>query len=369
MWIEETKNGKYKAVERYTDFLTGKKKKVSVTMEKNTTQSRKVAQKALDSKIEKALRPQTKKEYTLSELVTEYRKEQDSTVKKSTYIRNYHVCSTLMRILGENTLVNRMTAKYIREKLLATGNDAGNLNEKLIRLKALLRWGYQNDYLADISFLDKLEPFQDISHREKIQDKYLESDELKTLLSAMKVDVWKGVTEILALTGLRIGELVALESKDIDLDEKIIHITKTYDANNLVTTTTKTLTSTRDIYIQDELINVIKRLRSLMLRQKIMCGYTTPKLFLADHNGEHIKYDAYRKYLKENAVKSIGRPITPHTLRHTHASLLMENGVSIDVISRRLGHEGSKVTREIYLHVTEKLKEKDNEQIAKIEII
>lgn len=38
MWIEETKNGKYKAVERYTDYLTGKQKKVSVTMEKNTAQ-------------------------------------------------------------------------------------------------------------------------------------------------------------------------------------------------------------------------------------------------------------------------------------------------------------------------------------------
>ena len=38
MWIEETKNGKYKTVERYTDYLTGKQKEISVTIDKNTAQ-------------------------------------------------------------------------------------------------------------------------------------------------------------------------------------------------------------------------------------------------------------------------------------------------------------------------------------------
>ena len=54
MWIEETRSGKYKAVERYTDYLTGKVKRVSVTMEKNTAQARKVAQIALQEKIQQA---------------------------------------------------------------------------------------------------------------------------------------------------------------------------------------------------------------------------------------------------------------------------------------------------------------------------
>ena len=43
MWIEETKNGKYKFVERYTDYITGKTKRVSVTMDKNTPKNRKLA--------------------------------------------------------------------------------------------------------------------------------------------------------------------------------------------------------------------------------------------------------------------------------------------------------------------------------------
>ncbi len=56
-------------------------------------------------------------------------------------------------------------------------------------------------------------------------------------------------------------------------------------------------------------------------------------------------------------------------MSRTHASLLMEQGVNIDIISRRLGHENSAITREIYLHVTKKLKEKDNQEIEKIKII
>ncbi len=82
-----------------------------------------------------------------------------------------------------------------------------------------------------------------------------------------------------------------------------------------------------------------------------------------------ISYYAYNKYLQRVARDTIGRSITPHTLRHTYASLLMEQGVDIDTISARLGHANSKVTREIYLHVTEKLKEKRNAEMKEVKLI
>ena len=59
MWTEKTKNGKYKHVERYTDPITGKEKKVSVTTEKNTAQARKSAQRALLTKIDALLDART----------------------------------------------------------------------------------------------------------------------------------------------------------------------------------------------------------------------------------------------------------------------------------------------------------------------
>jgi integrase len=85
-------------------------------------------------------------------------------------------------------------------------------------------------------------------------------------------------------------------------------------------------------------------------------------------NGLQVSYEAYSKYLRTISEKVLNRKISVHCLRHTHASLLLAEGVHIETISRRLGHENSKVTKEIYLHVTKKLKNLDNERIQNINI-
>ena len=87
MWVEETKKGKYKYIERYTDPLTGKYKRVSVVLDKNTAQAKKQAQNALAEKIRKAMDPKPET-ITLGELVEKYREEQKKTVKPSTYRRS-----------------------------------------------------------------------------------------------------------------------------------------------------------------------------------------------------------------------------------------------------------------------------------------
>ena len=367
MWVEKLDNGKYKFVERYEDYLTGKMRRVSVTLEKNTASARKQAQAALTAKIEQALTKDVtvKKDITLRELVTEYRKSQKLTVKESTYSRNYHACNTLMKMLGENVLVDRLTARYVRDSFLSSGKENGTLNEHLTRFKALIRWGYKNDLLRDISYLDKIEHFKDVPHREKIQDKFLEASELKLLMENMAIDKWRDLTAFLSLSGLRFGEAAALEISDIDLKNRMIKVTKNYDMINHVTTLPKTGSSSREVYIQDEFLELCKRLRYDALCQRMVNGCN----LLFQDNGKHIAYYSYNAYLKGNAIKYIGRAITPHTLRHTHASLLMEQGVSIDIISRRLGHENSEITREIYLHVTKKLREKENQQLAGIKIL
>lgn len=134
-------------------------------------------------------------------------------------------------------------------------------------------------------------------------------------------------------------------------------------------TTPKTLSSVRDVFIQDELLSVCKKILLMNFTDSIVLRIDAPKLLFSNDIGTHISFYAYNKYLHENSVPVLHRAITPHTLRHTHASLLMEQGVGIDTISRRLGHEDSKITREIYLHVTEKLKEKENEQLRNIQVL
>lgn len=92
-------------------------------------------------------------------------------------------------------------------------------------------------------------------------------------------------------------------------------------------------------------------------------------LFLHSNKGGYIQFFSFNKYIRTLSNKVLGKSITTHALRHTHASLLLENGVSIDTISRRLGHENSKVTREIYLHITKALEKKDNIQLENVKIL
>lgn len=371
MWVEKTKEGKFKFREQYMDPLTGKNKTVNITLEKNTATTRRLALEELTKKIKQKQGYCNIQEITLEQLIEKYENYQKHAVKQSTSTRNHYACAALKEILGKNILVNQLTAQYVKERFLNTGKSPGTLNELRARLSALIRWGYENDYIADVSFLNKVKPFKDVPHRKKIQDKYLESEEVEKLLDAMDdCWTWKYFTEFLILSGLRFGEAAALTYSDIDYDNKLIHVTKTYDSVNKVTTSTKTDCSCRDVYMQPELETLLHRAAIFTKEEQLRKGYRNPdKLFFLTTTLEHVNHPAYNKYLKSVSLKSIGREITPHTLRHTHASLLLEKGVSIDTISRRLGHKNSKVTREIYLHITKKLQEKDNQQIERIKII
>lgn len=285
-----------------------------------------MAQIALQEKIQQAYTgKKEEKKLTLADLVEQYREDQKLTVKMSTYKRNYFACKTLMSILGENTLVNRLSAKYVRDRFLVTGKAPGTLNEHMTRFKALIRWGYHNDLISDISYLDKLEPFKDTPHKEKIQDKYLEAEELKKLLASMKIKKWKMLTKFLALSGLRFGEAAALLISDMDLKERVIHVTKTFDPVNLMVTTPKTLCSIRDVYMQDELKVLCKQIKLSALQQNILYEHPDNQILFSTESGEYIEYYAYNKYLKENSLKVLDRGITAHTLRHPYVKHKLKN--------------------------------------------
>lgn len=367
MWVEKVKKG-YKFIERYKDPLTGRYKRVSIVLDKNTRQSQKQAQETLYEKINSKAESVNVETITLSQLVDKYRAYQKKNVKASTYERNYHSCESIKRMLGSDILVNKLNAGYIVEQLLKTGKGHGTLNEHLKRIKALLRWGYQNDYIKDISYLDKIKRFKDESRRVKIEDKYMENKELKELIDGMDVEYWKILTEFLALSGLRFGECAALLISDVDFDEKTIHVNKNFDPVNRIVTSTKTETSTRDVFMQKELYELCRKIVPYSL-EHVISGVNKNKLLFFSKRGSHLQYYAYNKYLKENSLRILGREITAHTLRHTHASLLMEQGIGIETISRRLGHSDSQVTKQIYLHVTHALEERDNEQIKDIKIL
>jgi Site-specific recombinase XerD len=374
MWSEIQKNGKVKFCERYKAPMTLELKKVSVTLEKDNNTTRKIAMGILNKKIDIAMQitHTNLSTLTLEQLAEKYQAYQEKVVKPSTLARNKYAINTLMAILGKNILVANLTASYIKDRLLATNESPSRLNERIRRLKAWFNWAFENDWVENVSYLKKIKPFP--THKIlNVAERFLEQQELKDLLSGMKSCIhWYYVARFMSLSGLRVGEVIALKNSDIDIDDEMyIRVSKTYNPNlHYVSDSPKTDCSNRDVFVQPELAECIKEMRIYVLTQKLQHGYRNEKnIFFPGTTGGYFRYEAFNKYLKQKSLEIIGREITTHILRHTHASLLLPQNVDIETITRRLGHKNSKVTREVYLHVTKGLKEKDNAQIKNTRII
>lgn len=346
MWSQE-QNGKIKYTERYK--LNGKYKTVSVTYPKDTPRNRKKAQEELNQRIKYILEAPEKGK-PIGEVYKRYCTYQEKHTRPSTYTRNRIVLRMVLDHIGYDIRMNEITAGYIKENLPSDNPDT--FNQRLVRLKAFLRWAYENDYIDSVDFLAKLKPLETTA-KEKLADKYLEKKELKKLTDGMAIEKWRLVTLFLALTGMRIGELMALSINDVKI--KSIRINKTYIlGQDKLQKFTKTDASTRDIYIQKELRPIIWGICQLPHEEGRFISF---------------KYDAYRKYLVENSERILKRKITPHALRHTMTSLMAAEGVPLEVISRRLGHSDSDITRQVYFHVTEGLKNRDAMLIEKAKLL
>lgn len=368
MAVRTLKNGKLMYVKSYKDFMTGKYKKVSISIPKNTATVRAEAEAILTKKIEEINRYKEKEDYTLLELTAKYRKYQSETVKQSTFKRNYFALNKILDILGKDTIANNLTTEYVRERLLSTGSAGSTLNEYMSRIKAFIRWSYMEGYINRPEWLERMRPFPDKKHRLKIIDKFLEKEQLTAVLDCMDVQMNKNYIQFLALSGLRSGEAIALNLSDIDLENRLIHVNKTYDSINKIITSTKTETSERDVYIQNELLVLLNECISYNKLYQVKTGVRTKLLFFND-NGGYYNYFTANKYFRSITKKVIGRTLTLHSLRHTHTSLMFEAGVPLEVLSERLGHSDSKVTKEIYLHLTKSKKEQYYDHVRDINIL
>lgn len=368
MWSQKLKSGSVCYYERYKDPLTGKTKTATVTLRpsgKKRTDER-LAEEALREKIDKVVSDTSCENITLEQLCDKYVEYQHREYKLQTAEASIRHVSALTRLIGGDTLVSRLNAPVVAQRLY-TGNDI-TYNERLMRFKALIRWGYKSGYIDDITYLDRIQRKRVPSVRVRDAEKYLEHDEIDKLLSGMTVERWKLVTEFLILSGLRIGEFIALNDSDVDFKTREIHISKTYAREIKQISTTKTEMSERDVYMQDELLECAERIIRFSKEEQMRFVFRTD-LFLSNGKGGYICYDVYSKYFRENTERILGRKLTPHSLRHTHTALLAEAGVPLEAISRRLGHANSAVTRNVYLHVTKKVRDRDNEKLKSIKML
>lgn len=369
MYIEQLPSGNFRYQMQYIEERTGKKKRVSCTLPKNTDKAHREAEKILTEKIRQVNSSFENSPETLSEAFAAYLADKSIRWRPGTLRRNYWASEGLKTMLGSDTLIEKLSARYVLERFAASGKDGSALNEYLLRFKGIIRWCYQTDRIKDISWLDKLKKYPEPTSKEKNAMKYLERDELTKLLPELKIDIDRYMISFLALSGLRVGEAIPLTKDDVDLTKRVIHVNKTVDhPTGEVLPGAKTSSSVRDVYIQDELLELCREIKKYMAKTAMLCGFRTD-LFFSDLAGEPLQYARLNKYFRENTERVIGRRLTLHSLRHTHASLMFEGGASLESVSLRLGHADSGITKQIYLHITEKLKEQYNQTFDRIKIL
>jgi integrase len=169
------------------------------------------------------------------------------------------------------------------------------------------------------------------------------------------------VPAIVALfTGARLAEVLALRWSRIDLDRKVAQIREALEqtkAHGIRFKPPKSKAGRRDITLPDILVDVLRehRKRQLELGMQLGTGrLPEDALLFANLEGGPLSPNSISAAWSDFAER-IGMPaVTFHALRHTHASQLIDAGVDIVTISRRLGHAKPDITLRIYAHLFQK---------------
>ena len=192
--------------------------------------------------------------------------------------------------------------------------------------------------------------------REKI--KHFENQELKKFLDyldSLNLDKFRYYYEntlykFLLATGCRINEALALSWSDIDLDNAVVHITKTLNYKQ-ETNSPKSKTSLRDIDIDQATVSMLKHYRHRQTKEAWKIGKSESIVFsdfIHEYPNNRTLQTRLRTHFKRANVTNIGF----HGFRHTHASLLLNSGIPYKELQHRLGHSTLSMTMDIYSHLS-----------------
>lgn len=191
--------------------------------------------------------------------------------------------------------------------------------------------------------------------------KYLNQFELHSLLTSMELGNevnWNWFILLVAKTGMRFSEALALTPKDFDFAHQTLSISKTWNYKGEGGfMPTKNKSSVRKIQIDWQTVMQFATLTRGMPEDE--------PIFVKKNTGEGrgkytAVYNSTVNGLLERYCKKLAIPvISVHGLRHTHASLLLYAGVSIGSVARRLGHASMTTTQKTYLHIVQELENQD----------
>lgn len=354
-------------------------------MTSKTRQAQGKAKKQLEEKIEKKSLEydeqyklkQVFQKMTVREVYDEYKIFRKQELKDSTFAIQNIMLSNILKDILDDLIVN-VTSFSIQKYFMISPNSFKYKKTQKSLINLFFKYSLKLGYIEQ-NPIEKVEiPKQrkDIEDIQKKRTKFLSIEEMKVLKQSFGNSPQEirmnYLIEFMYLTGLRIGEALALMWENINLENKIINVKYTLDTNSasikeFKLNSPKTIDSYRLVSISVRCIEILLNMKKLNVKSK---KANKSFIFLSETDSL-INPNSLNIYLKKIARKACFENKKPeifssHMLRHSHVSLLTELGVPIKVIMERVGHRDEKTTLQIYTHVTKKM---ENDVVEKLNLL
>ena len=382
LFFKKLANGKYRYYEKFYDESEEKWKQASVTLTSKTRQAQGQAKRELDSKIEKKLtkcklRSRKNKQYTFNEVLDEYLLFRKQELKDSSFYVYKGILNNLFKEILDKKF-NEVSSSYFQNKIMSSNSSISYKRSQKgyanLFFKYAMKIGYTNFNLIDGVQLPRDK--KTIELIEKKRCKFLSRDEFhkfKESFGKSRCQIRMNyLIEFMYLTGLRIGEALALMWENVDLEKKMIDIRHTIDYSSaslkdFKITAPKTSNSYREISINSRCIEIINEMK--ILNEDF--NLNAKKFIFLNSQGRLINHNLLNIYIKKIGVLSglkgkNPRDFSSHMFRHSHISLLTELGIPVKAIMSRVGHINEKTTIQIYTHVTKNMELDISEKMESI---
>ncbi|HEL2195196.1 site-specific integrase [Streptococcus suis] len=350
-----------------TDQVTGKKAKTNVTgrTRKEVKQKAKHAQDEFVSNGYTVTKVVPIKNY--KELAELWLESYQLTVKPQTFIATKRMLyNHLIPVFGALKL-NKLSVSYIQGFINDLSSELVHYSVVHSINRRVLQYGVSLQLLPFNPARDVILP--KVPKRENKAIKFIAPEDLKALMAYMEKLANKKFSyffdyvlySVLLATGCRFGEVVALEWSDIDLNNGTISITKNYSRLLKLIGTPKSKAGVRVISIDKKTINLLRLYKNRQRQLFIDTGARVSSVVFATPLKEYQNM-ATRQESLDRRIAEIGIPrFTFHAFRHTHASLLLNAGITYKELQYRLGHATLAMTMDIYSHLS---KDKEKEAVS-----
>ena len=213
---------------------------------------------------------------------------------------------------------------------------------------------------------------------DKRKMRVLTKEEQKRFIMALNGEYYRAMFLTYLYTGMRMGEGIPLQWKDIDLEKRTLRVNKKaivahdynkHEAVQVVQDFCKTKSSKRTIAITAGLVAVLREHKETMIKLAEDMGeeWSEESLVFRNSRGNMVYSRNLQEVLYRIYDKAEIEGATMHTLRHSYATRCFEAGVDIKAISEQLGHANVKTTYNIYVHLLEDTKAKEIDKLGEID--